>query len=73
MEEYANVFVTLQKNNVISKSLFGRLAGMAGFRNLLVHEYAEIDHRQVYDILENHLEDLIDLAHAYQMFLDKEE
>jgi uncharacterized protein YutE (UPF0331/DUF86 family) len=45
---------------------------MAGFRNLLVHEYAEIDHRQVFDILKNHLEDLIALAQAYQEFMDQE-
>ncbi len=71
-EEYADIFTILQQNDVISKALLSRMAGMAGFRNLLVHEYAEIDHRQVFDILQNHLQDLSDLAHAYQKFLDAE-
>ncbi len=70
-DEYADVFAILQRNGVISQTFLTRLAGMAGFRNLLVHEYAEIDHRQVFDVLQNHLQDLIELARAYQRFLDK--
>ena len=33
------------------------VAPMAGFRNLLVHEYLEIDRHRVYSILENDLAD----------------
>lgn len=70
-EEYSDVFTILQRNGVISQPLLSHLTGMAGFRNILVHEYAEIDHRQVFDILQRHLLDLNDLARAYQIFLDK--
>jgi uncharacterized protein YutE (UPF0331/DUF86 family) len=43
---------------------------MAGFRKVLVHEYAEIDHEQVLGVLQNHLEDLEELARAYQKLLE---
>jgi uncharacterized protein YutE (UPF0331/DUF86 family) len=45
---------------------------MAGFRNVLVHEYADIDRAQVFEILQNGLDDLAALALAYQQFLDRE-
>jgi len=71
-EEYAGVFKILTDRGVIDQALFTRLAGMAGFRNLLVHEYADIDHHQVFDILENHFQDLVALSQSYQIFLDRE-
>lgn len=70
VEEYAGIFVTLEQHGVISKELLARVQGMAGFRNLLVHEYAEIDHFQVFQVMQDHLEDLAELARAYQRFVD---
>jgi uncharacterized protein YutE (UPF0331/DUF86 family) len=40
------------------------LRAAAGFRNILVHGYAEVDSRVTRDVLENHLEDLLALARA---------
>lgn len=37
---------------------------MAGFRNLLVHEYARLDDRRVYEMLESSLPDLASYAEA---------
>lgn len=37
-EEYADIFEILQQHGVISQELLSRVPGMAGFRNLLVHE-----------------------------------
>ncbi len=72
-EEYAGIFTTLEQHGVISKELLTRVHGMAGFRNLLVHEYTEIDHFQVFQVLQDHLDDLNDLARAYQQFLDSDQ
>ncbi len=69
-EEYAQVFEILERHGVISKELFARVRGMAGFRNLLVHEYAEIDHGQVFDALKTNLGDLQELARAYEKAID---
>jgi uncharacterized protein YutE (UPF0331/DUF86 family) len=72
-EEYASVFTILHQHNVISSDLFSRLQGMAGFRNLLVHEYATVDHFQVFQVLQDHLVDLAELARAYQKFVDADQ
>ncbi len=64
------VFEILERHGVISKELPSRVRGMAGFRNLLVHEYAEIDHGQVFDVLKANLGDLQELARAYEKAID---
>lgn len=38
------------------------LSNMAGFRNVLVHGYADVDARILRDIVDNHLDDLIQFA-----------
>jgi uncharacterized protein YutE (UPF0331/DUF86 family) len=54
----------LGENGVITTDLATRLAGAASLRNLLVHRYADIDHRLVYDALRKDLVDLEEFARA---------
>jgi uncharacterized protein YutE (UPF0331/DUF86 family) len=42
---------------VLPASLAKRLVSMAGFRNVLVHEYLDIDRRRVYRALRDELGD----------------
>ncbi len=51
------LFDLLAKHKVLPVRLSKRLAPMAGFRNLLVHEYLEIDRHRVYRVLQNDLGD----------------
>lgn len=67
-EEYADIFTVLREHGVISDKLLARTVGMAGFRNLLVHEYAKVDHSQVFDVLQDNLDDLESLARAFQEY-----
>lgn len=55
---YAECFQILAKAQIISSPLAERLIRMAKFRNLLVHQYADIDDEKVYDIICNDLKDL---------------
>jgi uncharacterized protein YutE (UPF0331/DUF86 family) len=64
-DEYADVFSILANKGIITAELRARVQGMAGFRNLLVHGYAQVDHAQVFDVLQNRLGDLEDLARVY--------
>jgi len=57
-EDYAECFRLLGEAHIIDTQLAERLAEMAQFRNRLVHLYAEIDYGQVYDIIQNDLDDL---------------
>lgn len=56
-EEYHGIIITLGEQGVIPQEFATRIAPMAGFRNILVHEYLEIDLREVYNILQNGLDD----------------
>ena len=51
------LFDLLAKHKIVSVGLARKLTLMAGFRNLLVHEYLEIDRHRVYASLENDLAD----------------
>jgi uncharacterized protein YutE (UPF0331/DUF86 family) len=51
------LFTILAKRKVLSPRLSKKLVPMAGFRNLLVHEYLEIDRRRVYRFLRSELGD----------------
>ncbi|HHZ20075.1 MAG TPA: DUF86 domain-containing protein [Firmicutes bacterium] len=65
VEQYSNVPVILKQNGFITeeqKKLFLRMVGM---RNILVHEYLEIDLNIIYDIIQNHLDDLEGIMKAY--------
>ena len=43
VDEYAQIAVALQARGVLRDATAKRLKGLAGFRNILVHEYARID------------------------------
>lgn len=49
--DYEDVARQLLARGVISPDLARRLAGLGGFRNLLVHAYLEIDESRVYEAL----------------------
>jgi len=51
------LFALLARRRIVSARLADRLTSMAGFRNLLVHEYLEIDRHRVYRALEDDLGD----------------
>ena len=56
-EESYNVFAVLGREGVISGELAGRMVSMVRFRNILVHDYLEIDPTIVHQNLRTELED----------------
>ena len=67
-KEYAEVPPELARRGVISRELASRLAGLAGFRNLLVHEYAEVDPAKVRELLRTRLDDFREFADAVEVW-----
>lgn len=57
-ESYAECFLILGNNNLLTKELSQQLGKMAGFQNLLVHWYAEVDDKKSYAIMQNSLGDI---------------
>ena len=52
-------FEILAREHVIPDDLAGRLKGMVGFRNIMVHEYRKIDIGMMIDVIENRLDNPI--------------
>jgi uncharacterized protein YutE (UPF0331/DUF86 family) len=50
-ESYADIFRILADKGVVPKDQLDELAGMAAFRNVLVHDYLRLDREKVYHIL----------------------
>ena len=51
------LFEMLATHKILPRPLSKKLTAMAGFRNILVHEYLEIDRKRVYEALKNDLRD----------------
>ena len=49
--EEGDLFEKLEKEKVISREMKGKLKSIRGFRNILVHRYAEVDDELVFDSL----------------------
>jgi uncharacterized protein YutE (UPF0331/DUF86 family) len=53
------LFDLLARARIVDAALAEKLRAMAGFRNLLVHGYGDVDLLIVRDVVENHLDDLL--------------
>lgn len=69
---YGDLFDILGEEGVLPPSVAEDMVEMAGFRNVLVHEYARIDDDRVYDHLQD-LERFRAFARALSGFLDVRE
>lgn len=58
----SDAFVILYQNHLISEEVLKNMKGMIGFRNIAVHAYREVDDEILQDVIENHLEDLLEFA-----------
>ena len=66
--DYYDAIVQLGELGVLMPDFAGRLAPLAGFRNILVHEYLQVDWDVVYRNL-NRLDDLEQFAELVRMWL----
>lgn len=56
-EANKEIFPILHDEKIISEKLAEKLVGITGFRNILVHLYAEVDKNKVYENLQEGLDD----------------
>ncbi|MGB9724155.1 MAG: type VII toxin-antitoxin system HepT family RNase toxin [Chloroflexia bacterium] len=66
---YSDIPRILAEKGYIGKDLEEKGIRMLGFRNVLVHEYLDIDRRIVYEVLQQGLEDLEALRQFFARFL----
>lgn len=70
--DYAAIPVALCRRGVIDADLEARLRGLAGFRNLLVHDYTRLDPARVRKALEDRAGDLAKFADAVEAWMDQQ-
>ena len=61
-KESSDSFTLLKKADIIDAELEKKLTGMVGFRNVVTHQYREIDYKRVEAIIKKHADDLIKFA-----------
>jgi len=57
VEEYRDAIRLLGEGGYLDSNLVQRLIPMAGLRNILVHDYLEVDRGKIYALLQDRLED----------------
>lgn len=71
--EYAAVPGMLTAHGVINAALEARLQGLAGFRNLLVHDYVRVDPARVREFLVERLGDFEAFASAVEVWFETDD
>jgi len=72
-KESKESFQLLAKGGVIPSELSVKLEKMVGFRNVLVHEYQQLQVSRMVDVIENHLDDLLDYTNWIVKAFSEEE
>ena len=66
---YEEVVPELGRAGILPADLVERLSGIAGLRNILVHDYLAVDHERMFDDLKGGLGDFEDFARAIEAFV----
>lgn len=61
-KESKESFRLLADNHIIPRALSVGLQKMVGFRNVLVHEYQELDMKLLIEVIDKRLDDLVDFT-----------
>lgn len=69
-DDYTSLLLELGKKGVLPAAFASRISPMAGFRNILVHRYLDVDLREVYRVLLHHLDDFRAFGRYVMQFLD---
>jgi uncharacterized protein YutE (UPF0331/DUF86 family) len=71
VEDYRQAIESLGREGVLPSAFAERLAPIAGFRNILVHEYLAVDPMKLYDMLINGRSDLQEFGQRVVEYLQR--
>jgi len=72
-QDYSSIFDKLAQIDVIPAEFAESIKSMAGLRNILVHEYTEIDMEKLADLLNNRLGDFSKFAVYVMNYLENKQ
>jgi uncharacterized protein YutE (UPF0331/DUF86 family) len=70
-DTYRDVIVRLGEAKILDKKFAAHFSLAAGFRNILVHHYAEVNVRETYKHLQKDMDDFSEFAMAISRYLKK--
>lgn len=65
----SETFYILQEAEIIDNDLAEKMIKMVGFRNVLAHDYVEINYDIVYDVLQNKLPEIEEFIHQIKQII----
>ena len=68
-EDYGDTFRVMNEKGALKQDFADELVNMAKFRNRLVHIYLEVENKQVYEILQDRLDDFKKFIDSLSKFL----
>ncbi len=69
VDSYRDIPALFAQHGYIDQATMEKWIKMIGFRNVLVHEYVELDRETVYRVLQHDLEDIAELRRTFAQFL----
>jgi len=69
-EDYKGYIVSLGKANILPAEFATEFSKIAGFRNILAHDYLDIDPKQIVDKINNHLVDFDTFIRSIAQFYE---
>jgi len=69
VDHHSDIPAILVKNGYVDSDLASEWVRMIGFRNVLVHDYLDIDRQIVYDVLQHRLATFERLRRVFAQFL----
>lgn len=72
VDDYKTVIIKLGQEGIIPKEFAKSIKKMASFRNILVHNYIEVDIKKLYQIIQNNLDDFEAFAKYITVYLQTE-
>lgn len=69
--DYRSILLTLGREKILPPEFAGKIKGMAGYRNRLVHGYAEVTPEEMYHIMQTRLADFEEYCTYILKYLEK--
>lgn len=70
-KESGEAFLSLSKAKILNQDLAETMQRVAGYRNILIHEYLEIERHHTYLNIQKGLNDLVNFGREIEKFLRK--
>lgn len=70
--DYTDIIDLLGQNGILPPELSGTIRGMAGYRNRLVHLYADVTPQELHTVIVRHLDDFQEFAQHILRYLDSQ-